>query len=110
MMKIKELNIGELDARFEDINNFNDDYIILPDQISYEEIVSNRNLYYLIGNKGTGKTALLLYLSNKLKSEYPQSVCSTILFKTKFDSIEKNRLQSINNQTQLSQHKLPNNA
>lgn len=98
MMKIRELNIGELDARFEDINNFNDKYIILPDQISYEDIIANRNLYYLIGNKGTGKTALLLYISNKLKSEHPESVCSTILFKTKFDSIEKTRLESLNNQ------------
>ena len=52
-----------------------------------EDIIKG-DKYYIIGNKGTGKTALLLYISNYLVKNDSDAICSTILFKSDYNKTE----------------------
>lgn len=96
-MKVKDIYHGKPDARYEDIKTFNDMYMVIPPIRGIDSILTN-DTYYLIGNKGTGKTALLLYIGNKLREQDKESICSTILFKTEYDNSDRVRIESLKKQ------------
>lgn len=90
---IKDIYAGKLDARFEDISLFQNNNMSLPPSINIDEILKG-DKYYILGNKGTGKTALLLYISNYLTQSETNAICSTILFKTDYNRTERFRMES----------------
>lgn len=96
-MKVKDIYHGKPDARYENIKTFNDMYMVMPSIRGMDSILTN-DIYYLIGNKGTGKTALLLYIGNKLIEQDKDSICSTILFKTEYDNSDRVRIESLEKQ------------
>ena len=64
MVKIRDIHAGLPDAK-EDIRlnerDFKDTYVI-PPRMNIQSLISG-NIYYIIGNKGLGKTAAMWYLS-----------------------------------------------
>lgn len=90
--KVKNVYPGKPDARYE-ITSLKEN-MILPPNFSMDDIIKG-DKYYIIGNKGIGKTALLLYISNYLSSIDENSICSTILFKTDYNSTERMRLTAL---------------
>lgn len=96
-LKVKDVYAGKLDARYEDLELFENSNMILPSNLNMEDIIKGEK-YYIVGNKGTGKTALLLYISNYLVQSEPDAICSTILFKTDYNKTERVRLESLERQ------------
>lgn len=90
---ISEIPVGSLDARYNNINLFKDSYMIFPNERIIDAILKG-DKYYIDGNKGTGKTALMLYLSNQITEEDPNALCSTILFKTGYSPIQRYEIES----------------
>lgn len=90
---ISEIPVGSLDARYNNINLFKDSYMIFPNERIIDAILKGEK-YYIAGNKGTGKTALMLYLSNQITEEDPNALCSTILFKTEYSPIQRYEIES----------------
>ena len=90
---ISSIPVGSVDARYDDINLFKDSYMIFPNGRIIESILKGEK-FYIDGNKGTGKTALMLYLSDQITKEDPKAVCSTILFKTGYSPEQKFKIES----------------
>lgn len=90
---ISSIPVGSVDARYDDINLFKDSYMIFPNGRIIESILKGEK-FYIDGNKGTGKTALMLYLSDQITEEDPNAVCSTILFKTGYSPEQKFKIES----------------
>lgn len=95
-MKLNDLFIGKVDAKneiLEDLNEKRDLFMgsfFLPDNIVIEDFY-NRRRYFVLGYKGTGKTALLRYIEKKLKRDkYIQSLF--LLFKTEISENEKKNM------------------
>lgn len=89
MVKLKDIYLGTTDAKNEllssspeEIKRFKDSFVAPPalNIGAYFE----KNKYYVIGLKGTGKTALLRYISIKLDEEI-NSISNFILFKSDVD-------------------------
>lgn len=104
---IKEISLGKPDAKdevlySESLNEFCSK-IILPPNFDIRNIIY-KDKFYIIGNKGVGKTALLFYINNMLLKENASSACSMILFKTEIsptdraqmDKIEQLRISNMN--------------
>lgn len=84
-LTLKSINFGDVDAKNEILKNsrtgdrtFSDSYSI-PERIDIEKYL-NGERYFILGLKGTGKTALLRYLHDKVTREGDHS--ELILFKT----------------------------
>ncbi len=90
---ISSIFVGSLDARYDNINLFRESYMVFPDERIIESLLRG-DKFYIDGNKGTGKTALMLYLSNQITEKDPEAICSTILFKTEYSSEQKYRIES----------------
>lgn len=100
IMKIREVELGKPDARdevlyVESLEEFCD-RIILPPNFIVDNILS-RDKFYIVGNKGVGKTALLFYIHYLLKQKYPSAVCSMILFKNDITNAQRARMDKIEN-------------
>lgn len=99
---ISSIPVNSLDARYDDINLFKESYMIFPNGRVIESILKG-DKFYIDGNKGTGKTALMLYLSNLITEEDFKAVCSTILFKTDYspeqrfiiESFERKKIETL---------------
>ena len=70
-LTLKDLFIGKLDAKNETLVNNKDkerflDGFMLPENVNVESFLSGKRCF-IVGLKGTGKTALLKYI--KLKAE-----------------------------------------
>ena len=93
-VQIKDLYAGKPDAKDEietgNIRNFVDSFIFPP----YWDInkMFSDSCYFITGYKGTGKTALLRYLEEKIKQNYPYACSSFILFKEDFPEIKRFKL------------------
>jgi hypothetical protein len=92
-IKLKDLFIGKIDAKNELIENteeaknrFFNSYL-LPDNIIIEDFYKGSR-YYITGLKGTGKTALLRYISLSVEKKYNANT-SFILFKSEFSNEDK---------------------
>lgn len=89
MNKLKDIYLGSIDAKNELLNNSPEerkqfvDAFVPPPNLVIEKYLS-KALYYILGLKGTGKTALLRYVAIKLEEE--DSVFSSfVLFKSEID-------------------------
>jgi len=92
-LKLKDLYLGNIDAKNELINKSTDqinlfkDSFLIPENIIIDDFL-NLKKYFIYGLKGTGKTALLRYLA--LKANEKSETCSTfILFKSDFNEEDK---------------------
>src|SRR4051812_24233149 len=88
MLKLKDIHLGSTDAKNEVLSNTPEEVarflrsFVIPPALTIEKFFSCKK-YYIVGLKGTGKTAVLRYISLKLEEE--QSVSSFVLFKTDVD-------------------------
>ncbi|MBX2906631.1 MAG: hypothetical protein KF744_11370 [Taibaiella sp.] len=101
-LKLKQIFVGNVDAKhelvgetIEEKNNFLSSFL-MPDNFTAEDYLL-RNKYFVTGLKGTGKTALLRYLS--LKLEQPNSYTSFVLFKTDFSEEDRKELHKTGKST-----------
>ena len=92
---IKDILFGKTDASNE-LQEVGDEYF-LDSFLPYEKYKINEFLcgkrYYIIGRKGTGKTALLKYLECRF-SEDEMNLVIPIRFKSDFDLIDKKTVKS----------------
>lgn len=94
-MKIKKIDFGKIDANNE-LQEMGDEKY-LASFFDYEkyhilDFISGKR-YYICGNKGTGKTALLKYLEVFFRKN-PENLIIPIRFKTDIDELDRNRLRA----------------
>ena len=96
-IRIKELYAGKPDAKdemdFESPDTFIKTFVV-ADHFNLDSLTKGTNCF-ITGFKGTGKTALLFYLDDKLRKEDPQTCTSYIFFKENFTDIRRNEIQGI---------------
>lgn len=89
MLKLKDIPLGNTDAKNDLLSSTPDEIkrfmasFVSPPALDVGKFL-NRQKYYIVGLKGTGKTALLRYVSLKLEED-DQSISSFILFKSDVD-------------------------
>lgn len=89
MATLKDIYLGSIDAKNELLHNSPEerlrflDAFVSPPNLVVEGFL-NRDRYYVLGLKGTGKTALLRFISIKLEED-ADAVSSFVLFKTDID-------------------------
>lgn len=95
MIKLKNLFLGNIDAKHELINyseqeqkQFLDSFLI-PENIDISQFVNLRK-FFITGMKGTGKTALLRYIGLELENKHHSTV-RFVLFKSDFSDEEKKK-------------------
>ncbi|MBR1494986.1 MAG: hypothetical protein IJ601_08070 [Acidaminococcaceae bacterium] len=89
-LNIKELTFGKTDT-FNELKEFGQEWFVkafFPYEKYELDSFIKGNSYYICGEKGTGKTALLRLLQCQL-SEDPNNLIIPIRFKTEFDSDDK---------------------
>jgi hypothetical protein len=88
-IKLKDIPLGTTDAKNEVLSSTPEEIsrflksFVSPPALAIEKF-TNRKKYYIVGLKGTGKTALLRYISLKLEEE-EDSISSFVLFKSEVD-------------------------
>lgn len=94
---IKNLYAGKPDAKdqinSEEFSEFIKSYVI-PDNIDIERVIKG-DIFYITGYKGTGKTALLFFIDEKIKDNDSSSCSSFIFFKEEFSELKKQELESL---------------
>ena len=98
-IQIKDLYAGKPDAKDEITFDGFDDFIktyVVADNFDLDSLVYG-NKCFITGFKGTGKTALLFYLDERIKSEDNQTCTSYIFFKEDFAEEKRSKLQAISN-------------
>ncbi|HCF4784666.1 TPA: hypothetical protein NIF75_002743 [Pseudomonas aeruginosa] len=89
VLKLKDIPLGSTDAKNEVLSNSPEEIVrfvnsfVVPPALSIEKFYDKKK-YYIVGLKGTGKTALLRYVSLKLE-ESGDSDSSFVLFKSDVD-------------------------
>ncbi len=89
MLQLKDIALGSTDAKNEVLSSTPDEItrfltaFVSPPALAIEKFL-NRQKYYIVGLKGTGKTALLRYVSLKLEED-ETSVSNFVLFKSEVD-------------------------
>ena len=96
-IKIKDLYSGKPDAKdevnFESTDTFIKTFVV-ADHFNLDTLINGTNCF-ITGFKGTGKTALLFYLDDKLRKVDAQTCTSYILFKEDFTETKRNEMQGI---------------
>lgn len=97
ILKVQDIYIGKPDAKDELLlqksNEFLESYVI-PPNFSFNDIINNDKMF-IYGNKGTGKTALLLYLESECQ-KYDDCTCTSfILFKSQYGNVQRLGLDKI---------------
>lgn len=96
-IKIKELYTGKPDAKdeisFEGLEGFIKNFVV-AEHFRVDSLLFGDNCF-ITGFKGTGKTALLFYLDNKLKETDTTACSSFIFFKEDFTEERRDELQSL---------------
>lgn len=96
-LTVQDIYIGKPDAKDEIISQKSDEFLksfVIPPNFNFHSLISGDKIF-INGYKGTGKTALLLYLNAKCK-EIDEGTCSSfILFKTQYGNIQKMGLENI---------------
>ena len=94
---LDQINFGDVDAKNEILKQsrsgerlFFDSYSI-PDSVKISEFVTGRK-YFILGLKGTGKTALLRYISDLVEKE--SNLSELILFKSHISEEDRQNLSS----------------
>lgn len=89
MLKLRDIYLGSIDAKNELLTNSPDERVrftasfVVPPSLSIEDF-TKREKYFVLGLKGTGKTALLRYIAIGLE-EIEKAYSSFILFKSDID-------------------------
>lgn len=89
MLQLKNINLGSTDAKNELLSNSPEETtrflasFVVPPALTVDKFMS-RQKYYIVGLKGTGKTALLRYISLMLE-ESDNAVSSFVLMKSDLD-------------------------
>lgn len=96
-VKIRDLYTGKPDAKdeinFEGLDEFIKTFVI-ADHFQIDSLLNGSNCF-ITGFKGTGKTALLFYLDNKLQEDDSAACTSFIFFKEDFTEAKRNELQAL---------------
>lgn len=97
-LKISEIKFGKIDAHNE-LQEFGEEFY-MNSFLEYEKykidtFISGEN-YFICGNKGTGKTALLKYLECILAKDVSNLVIP-IRFKSQFDTMDKKSMRHMAN-------------
>lgn len=96
-IRIKDLYAGKPDAKdeinFDGWDNFLRTFVV-ADHFNLD-LLTNGNHCFITGFKGTGKTALLFYLDDKLKNTDESTCSSYIFFKEDFADARRTELQEI---------------
>lgn len=101
-MKLKDFNLGNLDAKNELLENTPEErehflkVYTLPPDLNLDNFLEGKK-YFILGLKGTGKTALLRYISLMLENKNDNLYSHFILFKSDFDDSDKQSLSALNN-------------
>ena len=93
-MKIRDIDFGKTDANNEFLDKGYEKYLESfydYDKYHIPEFISGHR-YYICGNKGTGKTALLKYLEAELNRN-PENLVYSIRFKSDVDSVDRQDLR-----------------
>ena len=99
------MNIGDIYAGKPDANDeirekgykeFATNYIE-PAGVSIDSLASTEygTKIFIMGNKGTGKTALLNFLGNYVREQDPASCCSFISFENDYNQVQRNKFDVI---------------
>lgn len=103
-IKIRDLYAGRPDAKdeltFDGLDSFIKTFVV-AEHFNLDALLSG-NHCFITGFKGTGKTALLFYLDDKLRNEDSATCSSFILFKEDFGDARRNELQGISHRVQSS--------
>ncbi|MCM1182613.1 MAG: hypothetical protein NC337_04475 [Roseburia sp.] len=94
---VKQIHVGKPDASDEVVYSSLEEFcerIIVPPSFNLNNIV-NGDKFYIVGNKGVGKTAILLYIKQLLTQEDRDALCSMIMFKRDYSNVEKAQLEKI---------------
>ena len=98
-MKLNELFVGKVDAKNEILEDFSEKKdlfmtsFLCPDNVVMEDFYK-RKRYFILGYKGTGKTALLRYIEKNLKRE--KNIHSLfLLFKTDITEDDKKKMSRL---------------
>lgn len=93
-MFFKDIKFGKTDASNE-LMEFGDDYYLSSfleyERYRIEDFFEGRK-YFILGRKGTGKTALLKYMECKLR-ENPENLVIPIRFKSDFDEVDRSNIK-----------------
>lgn len=99
-LKLRDLQMGQTDAKNELINDSPEerklfcDSFLLPENVDINKF-EDGSKYFILGFKGTGKTALLRYIDIKFQEKGYAS--SFILFKSEFKEEEKAAFKQVAN-------------
>lgn len=103
-IKIRDLYTGKPDAKdeinFEGLEEFIKTFVV-ADHFQLDSLLYGNNCF-ITGFKGTGKTALLFYLDNKLKDEDPITCTSFIFFKEEFTDAKRTSYTRKNKGTEIT--------
>lgn len=96
-LTVQDIYIGKPDAKDEILLQKSDEFLdsyVIPPNFSFDNII-NKDKMFIYGNKGTGKTALLLFLESECH-KYDNSACTSfILFKTQYGNVQRLGLDKI---------------
>lgn len=96
-MRIKDIYVGKPDAKdevnFEGVERFIKSFVV-ADHFNLDHLLYGNNCF-ITGFKGTGKTALLFYLEDKIKSEDNAACTSYIFFKEEFTDARRDELNNL---------------
>jgi len=98
MLNISKVQFGELDARNEVFQQSRNDSMVffnsyqIPPGVNFDSILSGSK-YFITGQKGTGKTALIWYLKHRIE-EY-KGHAEIVLFKSDLTEAERQHIASL---------------
>ena len=96
-IKIKDLYAGRPDAKDEIYFDGPDSFIktyVIADHFNLDLLTAGKHCY-ITGFKGTGKTAMLFFLDDKLKDEDSSTCSSFIFFKEDFTDMRRSELEEL---------------
>ena len=97
-LKIKNLYTGKPDAKdeidFDSYEKFSSCFV-MPPNFDCDQLLKDDKCF-IRGYKGTGKTALLYFLENKIKNKDESAIVSFLYFKD-FDTSDKCKFENIAN-------------
>ena len=100
-MLFKDIKFGKTDASNE-LMEFGDTYYISSfleyERYRIEDFFEGRK-YFILGRKGTGKTALLKYMECKFK-ENVENIVIPIRFKSDLDEVDRKKLKKASSVSQ----------
>lgn len=96
-VRIKDLYAGKPDAKdeinFEGLGDFIKTFVV-AEHFRVDSLIHGSDCF-VVGSKGTGKTALLFYLDSKLRELDSAACTSFVFFKEEFTDVKRSELESL---------------